>query len=98
MGTLHSGDAPASPLPATLSQRQLYPTNNLLPKSVELFLNSNEDPYQSIQQLLFTGGRRSTLELIPIFDRLDEIERPDQLDAILVAMLGQRPLDSAKGG
>jgi hypothetical protein len=31
---LHSGDAAASPLPATLSQRQLYPTNNLLPKSV----------------------------------------------------------------
>ena len=38
------------------------------------------------------------LELIPIFDRLDEIERSDQLDAVLVAMLGQRPLDSAKGG
>ncbi|WP_128904902.1 outer membrane protein assembly factor BamB family protein [Halorubrum amylolyticum] len=34
MGTLHSGDADASPLPATLSQRQLYPTNNLLRKSV----------------------------------------------------------------
>ncbi|MBZ6496977.1 hypothetical protein [Natrinema longum] len=29
-----SDDASASPLPATLSQRQLYPTNNLLPKSV----------------------------------------------------------------
>ena len=33
MGTLHSGDADASPLPATLSQRQLYPTNNLVRKS-----------------------------------------------------------------
>jgi hypothetical protein len=29
-----SGDAAASPLPATLLQRQLYLTNNLLPKSV----------------------------------------------------------------
>ncbi len=35
MGTLRSGDAFASPLPATLSQRQLYPTNNLLRKSEE---------------------------------------------------------------
>ena len=33
MGTLQSGDSFASPLPATLRQRQLYPTNNLLPKS-----------------------------------------------------------------
>ena len=35
MGTLRSGDAFASPLPATLSQRQLYLTNNLLRKSDE---------------------------------------------------------------
>ena len=34
MGTLRSGDAFASLLPTTLSQRQLYPTNNLLRKSV----------------------------------------------------------------
>ena len=33
-GTLHSGDAAASPLPATLFQRQLYLTNNLFRKSV----------------------------------------------------------------
>jgi hypothetical protein len=33
MGTLRSGDAFASPLPATFSQRQLYLTNNLLRKS-----------------------------------------------------------------
>jgi len=33
MGTLRSGDAFASPLPAPFSQRQLYLTNNLLRKS-----------------------------------------------------------------
>jgi hypothetical protein len=36
MGTLRSGDAAASPLPATLCQRRLYLTNNLLPKSDEI--------------------------------------------------------------
>jgi hypothetical protein len=46
MGTLRSGDAFASPLPATLSQRPLYLTNNLHRKSEdgELVLSVRSTP------------------------------------------------------
>jgi hypothetical protein len=40
MGILRSGDAFVSLSPPALSQRQLYPTNNLLPKSVLLIILS----------------------------------------------------------
>ena len=44
------------------------------------------------------GLGASSLELIPTFHRFDKIERSDQLDAILVAVFGERSLDAPKGG
>ena len=67
MGTLRSGDAFASPLPATLSQRQLYPTNNLLPKSV-----SENSPFASTYSEYLAGvecGVDDMSKLAEIFGR-----------------------------